>query len=100
MPLSTCSVCRTPTQYGKSRCSRHPIRYAPKPSSYARGYDAEYVRNRKIILSDDPICCICNSRLATTADHIVPLSRGGDNGIYNLRPACFRCNSGRGNRPI
>jgi hypothetical protein len=27
-----------------------------------------------------------------TVDHLVPLSNGGKNGQYNLRPACSHCN--------
>ncbi|MFJ8152239.1 HNH endonuclease [Streptomyces sp. NPDC094468] len=41
---------------------------------------------------------MCHSRPAETADHIVPLSRGGTNDIENLRPACGPCNFSRGNR--
>lgn len=35
-----------------------------------------------------------------TIDHIVPLSRGGDNTDENLCAACERCNMGRGNRYV
>lgn len=37
--------------------------------------------------------------VATTADHVVPQSRGGSHELANLRPACSHCNSARGNRP-
>ena len=37
-------------------------------------------------------------RPATSVDHIVPRSRGGDNGLDNLRAACGPCNSRRGDR--
>lgn len=38
------------------------------------------------------------TRVATTKDHIVPYSLGGDDSIENFRPACRSCNSKRGNR--
>jgi 5-methylcytosine-specific restriction endonuclease McrA len=36
--------------------------------------------------------------LALTIDHIVPRSRGGTNGVYNLQPAHFICNQQKGDR--
>ena len=30
-------------------------------------------------------------------DHILPASKGGQNHLWNLRPACEKCNSNRGN---
>jgi hypothetical protein len=38
------------------------------------------------------------TRTATTKDHVVPYSMGGDDSIENFRPACRNCNSKRGNR--
>lgn len=35
---------------------------------------------------------------ATTIDHVIPLTRGGDNYEGNLTPACRPCNSSKGNR--
>lgn len=59
---------------------------------------AEYKRNRKIILeSNNYICNYCNGH-ATTADHIIPVSKGGSNELSNLLPACSSCNSTRQNR--
>lgn len=31
-------------------------------------------------------------------DHILPASKGGGNEPWNMRPACVKCNTGRGNR--
>lgn len=36
--------------------------------------------------------------LAATIDHVVPLARGGDHIEANLRTACFRCNTHKGDR--
>lgn len=46
------------------------------------------------------ICHLCGGRGATTADHIVPRSHGGDDSIDNMRPAHGRCNSKRGNMSL
>lgn len=35
-----------------------------------------------------------------TFDHVVALSKGGDNDINNLVPCCSRCNSFKGNKDV
>ena len=40
-------------------------------------------------------CAYCAKRLTrktATADHLIPLSRGGSNWIWNIVPACLSCN--------
>lgn len=53
------------------------------------------------IARDNGICWICGRPGATSADHIVPISAGGDpTSLLNLRAAHISCNSKRGaNRP-
>lgn len=46
------------------------------------------------------VCHLCGRPGATTADHLVPRSRGGDDSLENLRPAHARCNSSRGNMSV
>ena len=41
----------------------------------------------------------CTGR-ATTADHLVPRSRGGPDTLPNLRPACAPCNRQRGDMTL
>lgn len=53
-------------------------------------------------------CQICKRKVRTdvvwphprfpTLDHVVPVSQGGSHTAANLRLACFRCNTARGNR--
>ncbi|MCQ9177218.1 HNH endonuclease [Corynebacterium amycolatum] len=45
-------------------------------------------------------CHLCGRAGATTADHLLPRSKGGDNSLENLRPAHGQCNSRRGNMSI
>ena len=45
-------------------------------------------------------CHLCGQRGATTADHITPSSKGGNDDLDNLRPAHKSCNSRRGNLTI
>jgi 5-methylcytosine-specific restriction endonuclease McrA len=40
-------------------------------------------------------CIYCGATENITADHVVPVSRGGSHGIGNLVPACGRCNSSK-----
>jgi 5-methylcytosine-specific restriction enzyme A len=93
-----CLSCGRPTPKTRCpECAREQER-SRRPSYRARGYDAEYQRNRKLLLAQYPTCAICGNAAATTADHIVPRSEGGSNDIANLRPACAKCNYGRGSR--
>lgn len=46
------------------------------------------------------LCHLCMERGATSADHLLPRSLGGDDSLENLRPAHKLCNSRRGARSI
>jgi 5-methylcytosine-specific restriction endonuclease McrA len=41
-------------------------------------------------------CAYCGAWTTLTADHRLPLSRGGTNSIENILPACGTCNSRKG----
>ena len=45
-------------------------------------------------------CLCCGSSGALTADHIVPLSRGGSNNIENIQPLCQSCNSKKSTKTV
>jgi 5-methylcytosine-specific restriction endonuclease McrA len=68
-----------------------------KSNPYA---SAEYKRNRKIVLDAANWTCHYCSNPATTADHIVPVSKGGGHEVSNLLPACVKCNSGRQDKTL
>ena len=46
-------------------------------------------------------CCYCGRiivfPLELTNEHLVPVSKGGNNTLYNKRPCCNKCNTWRGN---
>lgn len=46
-------------------------------------------------------CAYCKSaHLRLTKDHVIPLARGGNDGIENIVPACGPCNSRKGIKPV
>lgn len=42
------------------------------------------------------VCLCCGASGKLTADHVVPLSRGGTNTIDNIQPLCLKCNIKKG----
>lgn len=103
MPYTMCPRCKKLSEIGTpcpcaAERARQRERMRVRPSPRERGYDSTYRRNRKIILADNPVCVLCGIEPATTVDHIQPVSLGIDNSLSNMRPACQRCNSSRGNR--
>jgi 5-methylcytosine-specific restriction endonuclease McrA len=44
------------------------------------------------------LCVRCGEKKPLTADHIVPVSRGGSSHISNIQPLCKACNCSKGNR--
>lgn len=84
------------------RCQSH-VRAVERArgTSTERGYDAAWQRIRKVILARDDYRCRLRlsrcTRIATTVDHIVPLSAGGPRlDPENLQAACSQCNFSKG----
>jgi len=67
-------------------------------SSVARGYGAEHLRLRLQVIAEEPTCRACVVRRSTIADHIVPLSRGGQTVRENLQGLCERCSRSKSGR--
>ena len=60
------------------------------------GYAKEYLKKHK---NKKAVCLYCNDKVHNdnaTTDHIVPISKGGNNCQVNLIVCCFDCNNERG----
>jgi 5-methylcytosine-specific restriction endonuclease McrA len=53
-------------------------------------------RMKNLVLSTYGDRCVYCGEEADTIDHYVPIRKGGDNSIANLRPACSACNMAKG----
>jgi 5-methylcytosine-specific restriction protein A len=81
---------------------RRSWQHPGKESRHKRGYGREHVRLRELLLQQEPLCRLCKAagrvRLATIADHIVPLAQGGAvHEITNLQPVCDECHQDKTN---
>lgn len=45
-------------------------------------------------------CLKCGKQKKLSADHIVPVSRGGNNLISNIQPLCMPCNTSKGAKTV
>lgn len=54
-----------------------------------------------VAIRSEQICQYCRKKppeVTLEIDHILPVSKGGTNDIFNLRFLCLQCNRSRGNR--
>ena len=85
----------------QSRLELHPIVavHGAVPSRAWRQEPA--LSNPKLFARDRQVCAYCGQRFALddlTREHIVPTSRGGDDGWKNCITACRACNGRKGSR--
>lgn len=58
-------------------------------------------KRAKVYQRDGHVCCYCGERFAASElepDHVIPVSRGGNDAIGNLVAACFPCNRAKFDR--
>lgn len=48
----------------------------------------------------DGKCVYCQVAVASTFDHVVPVTKGGKTDFFNMVPACVSCNSSKYNRHV
>lgn len=81
-----------------SPAKRKAIHYAWVARKKANGgtfTDAEWVA---LCERYDNRCLCCGEQKPLTADHVIPLSKGGSNYITNIQPLCQSCNSSKGTK--
>lgn len=97
-----CQICGIPTKGANARCQQHK-----RGTAAQRGYDKTYRTNRDIVVrhwrTHHLPCFICGRQIdpkePITAEHVLPLSRGGSSAVGNLRGAHAHCNYGHGGKP-
>lgn len=101
MIFRACATCGAPFKPRHPRhrhCTAHELHGREATGSPSnRSQDADYYRERRRVLAGNPSCHWCG-RPADTADHVVPVVRGGAH-RGNLVPACERCNKSRQDNP-
>ena len=60
----------------------------------------EYLKNRRVVLQEQPTCTVCNKQPSTQVDHIIPVDAGGGHDLSNLRGTCAKCNNTLGHRYV
>ena len=68
--------------------------YGKNVNRRTNGYAKNYIK-----VHDNEKCLYCNKRLTNknvTVDHIVPISKGGNNTQVNMIVCCKKCNNERG----
>lgn len=88
--------------------SRPPsLKQRPRPKAWAttrksrheRGYGREHQRMRAVVLAEEPLCRPCRAAgrvtAATIADHIKPLSEGGNGERENYQGICRPCHDAK-----
>lgn len=96
MPSYACRVCYriTPHRY----CADHK---APRgPSSKATSRRGWNRLRRQVLERDRHVCWICGEAGADSADHLVPVSKGGTDTLDNLKAAHLWCNKSRGAQEV
>jgi len=103
-PAKPCLYPRCPGKAlsGSAYCDKHRKQRrreseVNRPSPAVRGYGARHQKWREIILARDPLCVICLAEGRTVpskvADHIIPLSQGGDWTPENGQGLCESCHN-------
>ena len=78
-----------------------------KRAAYENARRAKRASNQSYLITDKFLlhlynsnCVFCGKSETITADHIIPVSRGGSDSEGNLQPLCKSCNSSKKDKTI
>lgn len=97
-PCDDCGLTYTPgttvQRYCSARCLRRVMRRERKAKEHGAQGSYTWAQVIGLFLLFDRRCAYCAELITgqPDPDHVVPLSRGGHNGISNILPACRACN--------
>ena len=89
-------------------CNKHV--FSQRRRARMRDAEGEYsLKEWNELVQKHDVCPMCNrpwedipilkgKKTVITADHIVPISKGGSNYISNIQPLCYSCNSKKGDK--
>ncbi|MEW2011431.1 HNH endonuclease signature motif containing protein [Microbacterium sp. NPDC078814] len=83
-------------RFCSERCKKAQHRADRRGREHGALGSYSYAQIVKLWISFDKACAYCSERTPLAdiqAEHVTPLSRGGENHIGNLLPSCGRCNS-------
>ena len=75
----------------KELCSFYSKQYQRRKKGASGTHTLEEWKS--LITSFGGVCANCSSPGQLEADHIIPLSKGGTNHIWNIQPLCRSCNA-------
>lgn len=94
--------------YSKAWCAENPDRKAAADGRYRALKSAAFVEDvvpAEVLERDRWTCHLCGKRIgksyppyhprSASVDHVIPLSRGGEHSMQNVRAAHFGCNSAK-----
>lgn len=110
-------------EYGAIYRKTHPEKRAESQAAYGRSHPMvsrlKDAKRRSLKCANTPIdemltstewlailaeanghCAYCGKESKLTLDHIIPLSKGGTHSKNNVVPACYHCNSSKGNKTL
>lgn len=100
MPERPCveAGCPNFARPNSGKCDEHAREYERERSRRQREATRgiykrkKWAMTREAVLARDPICKVCDKRLSTQVDHIVPLSQSGDAwDLEGLQGICSQC---------